>query len=129
MTLAHRIVRRGAGAARRARLAIATFVSGAKVVRRNGQDEVHYVDPPVPTYPILCSGRAPLLVEHQFYIEAFIGQVQEAWVSSTQRAHAIVRFADMPEAERLWQLLTQGFPLGISAGYRSARLNRSKMAF
>jgi hypothetical protein len=96
------------------RLAIATFSSGTKVVKGG---ETYYLDVTSADLSILNSGRAPLLREHQFYLDSFLGQVQEAWVSESGRCHAVVRFANLPEAGHLWQLLQQGFPLGVSAGY------------
>jgi hypothetical protein len=65
----------------------------------------------------LNTGKAPFLLEHRYHLEDMLGSVVEAWVGGGV-AQAIVRFADMPSANRVWALLEQGFPIAASAGYQ-----------
>ena len=58
----------------------------------------------------------PLLLEHRASIDNFLGVCEEAWIEG-DKACAIVRFADLLQANLIWGLLEQGFPIGASFGY------------
>jgi hypothetical protein len=95
------------------RLALCTFTTGAQVKTNN---EAYYLDVTGGDLEILNSGRAPFLLEHRYWMDDLLGNVQEAWIEDG-KAFAVVRFCNMPNANRVWDLLEQGFPLGCSFGF------------
>jgi hypothetical protein len=64
---------------------------------------------------LVRQGRCPLLMEHSCRVEYLLGQVLAAEVQGPVM-HAVVRFARGPDADRLWGMLEDGFPLSLSAG-------------
>ena len=67
------------------------------------------------TYPSFGPAGAPLLVEHCRSLDALIGQVVAAELDGPL-LRAMVRFAPVPEADRVWTLLQAGFPISLSIG-------------
>ena len=64
---------------------------------------------------LVRTGRCPLLIDHSAMVADLIGVVLAADVEGNV-LQAVVRFAPVPEADRLWSLLSAGFPLSLSAG-------------
>jgi hypothetical protein len=95
------------------RLALA-FVTGG--VCRFGRDLIaDSMAPGAVDLSFVRSGRAPLLSEHCYTLDSLLGQVVAAEVTGPI-LRAMVRFARSPEADRLWCMLCDGFPLALSAG-------------
>ena len=66
---------------------------------------------------LVRAGRCPLLAEHHRCLDALLGRVVAAEIEGAV-LQAVVEFAATPEADRLWNLLSAGFPLSLSAGAR-----------
>ena len=66
---------------------------------------------------LVRAGRCPLLAEHHRCLDALLGRVVAAEIEGAVLT-AVVEFAPTPEADRLWGMLSAGFPLSLSAGAR-----------
>jgi HK97 family phage prohead protease len=97
------------------RLAVAFFTGAAAVY---GSDTLeHVITPGAVDLSLVRTGRAPLLMEHCHALECLIGQVVTAEIEGPLMK-CLVRFARGGEADRIWGLLQDGFPLSISLGAR-----------
>jgi hypothetical protein len=97
---------------RRQRLALATVCNSAP--DRRGADTLTY-DLAGLDLDLVRTGRCPLLREHGWGLDCLLGTVVDAWLEGLE-LRALVRFAPDGEAERLWRLLEDGFPLSLSLG-------------
>src|SRR3954471_10443661 len=103
------------GVAENDRLAAALWGPGYSTV---GPYQVRYsIDPAAVDLRVVRSGRAPLLREHLRSVDCLLGSVVNAW-SEGGLMHGVVRFAPGPESDRLWGMLSAGFPLSLSMGAR-----------
>jgi hypothetical protein len=66
---------------------------------------------------LVRKGRCPLLMEHGYRLDSLLGQVVAAEVNGPL-LHCVCRFARGPDADRLWDMLQDGFPLSLSVGAR-----------
>ena len=66
---------------------------------------------------LVRTGRCPLLAEHCRSLDALLGRVVAAEIDGCI-LRALVEFGPTPEADRLWKLLSAGFPLSLSVGAR-----------
>jgi hypothetical protein len=97
------------------RMALAHF-GGQAIVW--GTDVVDYtVSAGTVDLGLVRTGRCPLLAEHVWALDALLGQVLTAEVHG-EFLRCLVRFARSQEADRLWAMLCDGFPLSLSAGAR-----------
>lgn len=97
------------------RLALAV-VSGGAV--RFGRDLVEdAMRPGAADLSLVATGRCPLLMEHSYNLDSLLGAVVAAEIDGPV-LRAVTKFARTPEADRIWNLLAQGFPLSLSAGVR-----------
>lgn len=97
------------------RLAGAIVVPGAT---RMGADLVDFdLSTDAVDLSLASTGRAPLLLEHQRYIDSLLGMIVSAGVRG-RTLECLVRFARGREADRIWSLLAQGFPVSLSIGTR-----------
>jgi hypothetical protein len=98
---------------REARAAVAFITDGAM---RFGQDVIeHSMSAGSVDLSLVRHGRCPLLSQHYRTIDSLLGQVIAAEVHGPVM-HCIARFARGPEADRLWDMLQDGFPLSLSVG-------------
>jgi hypothetical protein len=97
------------------RVALGWLTGGAV---RSGRDLVEdAMQPGAVDLGRVGTGRCPLLVGHLRTVDSLIGAV----VAAEQRGPVLVvaaRFARGPEADRLWAMLRDGFPLSLSFGAR-----------
>ncbi len=56
--------------------------------------------------------------------DQLIGVVEKASIDDDRRGRAVVRFADTPDAENVWQKVRQGIARQISVGYRIDKLEK-----
>jgi hypothetical protein len=96
---------------------VAGFATGDAV--RHGRDCVllDSLEPGAVDLGLVRSGRAPLLVDHIRSWDCFLGALADAWVEHGALAF-VGRLAEGGEADRVWSLLRQGFPLSVSLGSR-----------
>jgi hypothetical protein len=96
---------------------VAGFATGDAV--RHGRDCVllDSLEPGAVDLGLVRSGRAPLLLDHVRAFDCFLGALCDAWVEAGALAF-VGRLAEGGEADRVWSLLVQGFPLSVSLGSR-----------
>lgn len=98
---------------RRQRLALATVCDSSPA--RRGNDTLAY-DLAGIDLTLAKAGRAPLLNGHSWHTDDLLGGIVDVWIEGAA-LKALVRFAKgVGEADRLWALLGQGFPLSLSLG-------------
>jgi hypothetical protein len=98
---------------RKARAAVAFVTDGAM---RFGHDVVeHSLCAGSVDLSLVRTGRCPLLSQHYRTIDSLLGHVIAAEVHGPVM-HCVARFARGPEADRLWDMLQDGFPLSLSVG-------------
>lgn len=69
----------------------------------------------------LSSGNAPVLSIHdQRSLSSVLGVVTKAWVVDGKEGRAILRFADTPDVEPIWQKVKGGILRNVSVGYNVA---------
>jgi hypothetical protein len=95
------------------RLALATVTGNA--FEYGGRQIVYDLSPGAVDLSLARSGRCPLLAEHLPHLHALLGSVAGAAVEGDE-LRCLCRFARTPQADEVWHLLEQGFPLSISAG-------------
>jgi hypothetical protein len=96
---------------------VAGFATGDAV--RHGRDCVllDSLEPGAVDLGLVRAGRAPLLLDHLRTFDTFLGALAEAWVEDGV-LRFVGRLAEGGEADRIWSLLGQGFPLSVSLGSR-----------
>jgi len=108
---------------RKARAAVAFITDGAM---RFGQDVIeHSLSAGSVDLSLVRKGRCPLLSQHYRTIDSLLGQVIAAEVHGPVM-HCVARFARGPEADRLWDMLQDGFPLSLSVGGEIAHAKEEK---
>jgi len=95
---------------------VAGVFSGS-VQHHNGIEVVPVLEPGAVDLGLVRSGRAPLVIEHRYSLDDLLGAVDEAWLADG-RLHVMGRLAEGGGADRVWDLLRQGFPLSLSLGWR-----------
>ena len=66
------------------------------------------------------AGRVPILQSHRRSIDYLLGAIGAAWFDDGVLCFT-GRLAPVDEAERLWSLLSAGFPLSVSFGHPDRR--------
>jgi hypothetical protein len=66
---------------------------------------------------------APLFIDHIRSLSCMVGAVTDGWVED-EVLHLLCRFGVGGEADRWWQWLSAGFPIGVSAGVRVEQAER-----
>jgi hypothetical protein len=94
---------------------VAGLATTAAATRHGDIVLVDAFEPAAVDLGLVRAGRCPLLVEHLRRVDYLVGAVVDAWIED-QALHFIARFARGGEADRLWGLLTDGFPLSVSVG-------------
>lgn len=98
------------------------FYAGGRVPF--GRDLVSYsLSPGAVDLSLVRTGRAPLLVEHTRSVDCLLGAVVGA-ESDGALLRSLVRFARGREADRLYGMLCDGFPLSLSFGARILNAER-----
>lgn len=64
---------------------------------------------------LATTGRAPLLIEHMRTFDALVGALTDAWLDGPVLC-LTGRLAIMPDADRVWAMMTAGFPVSLSLG-------------
>lgn len=59
------------------------------------------------------SGRAPFLLKHVRSLDCLLGALRSAWIEDGV-LRFLARLAPVAEAERIWTLLSSGFPISVS---------------
>lgn len=101
---------------------LACVVAHGAITMRGADDYFFATKPGAVDLALVRTGRAPLLREHSRYLDALLGRIVDAEVRD-DALHCVAELAPLPEADRIWTLLTAGFPLSLSLGgiVRSAK--------
>jgi hypothetical protein len=92
-------------------------VFSSSVQHHNGVDIAPTFEAGAIDLGLVRSGRCPILTEHGYILDGLLGAVDEVWLADG-RLHVVGRLAHGGEADRVWDLLRQGFPLSLSLGWR-----------
>ena len=96
------------------RLAIALVVT-SEPHRRPGFLVRYNIEPGAVDLGLAQAGRAPVMMDHKRTVTDMLGAVVKVWRDEAGLL-AMLRFAKGGEADRVWDLLQQGFPLSVSVG-------------
>jgi hypothetical protein len=95
---------------RRFALAVVVGPGGDRV----GDDVLEY-DVPAVDLAGVRANRVPLLYEHRWRLEDMLGGVSDAWLEHGTLM-CLLRFARGGDADQVWSLVSQGFPVNVSVG-------------
>ena len=95
------------------RLALAVVTGDA--FGRDGQRVIYSLEPGAVDLTLVRFGRCPVLAEHHHHLEHLLGAVLGATVEGDE-LRVLCRLARGRQADEVWNLLAQGFPLSVSVG-------------